>query len=40
MATRTQNSNQYIINNQDIFESVRKRVSPGNAGCNVFVPHV
>jgi hypothetical protein len=40
MATRMQNSNQYIINNQDIFESVRKRVSAGNGGCTVFVPHV
>jgi|694.fasta_scaffold92165_7 hypothetical protein len=30
----------FIYSNNDIFESVRERVTGGNNGCTVFVPHV
>lgn len=34
------NKNVYLINNKNIFESIRQRVSAGNNGATVFVPHV
>lgn len=30
----------FILNNKDIFEEIHKRVSAGNDGSTVFVPHV
>jgi hypothetical protein len=30
----------FILNNKDIFEEIHKRVSAGNEGSTVFVPHV
>jgi hypothetical protein len=34
------NKNVCIINNKNIFESIKQRVSAGNNGATVFVPHV
>ena len=30
----------YMLSNQNLFESARDRVTSGNDGCTVFVPHV
>lgn len=30
----------YAISNQNLFETVRERITAGNNGCTVFVPHV
>jgi hypothetical protein len=30
----------YMLSNQNLFESIRDRVTSGNDGCTVFVPHV
>jgi hypothetical protein len=43
MAIKTinkKNSNNIVYSNYDLFEMVRTRVSSGNEGATVFVPHV
>jgi hypothetical protein len=39
MTTKTHRP-KYILTNDDIFESVQKRISAGHMGSTVFVPHV
>jgi hypothetical protein len=39
MHTKTYRPN-YIVSNSDLFEVIEKRVSAGNNGATVFVPHV
>lgn len=30
----------YTVSNQNLFETIRERITAGNNGCTVFVPHV
>jgi len=39
MITKT-NKHNYILTNNDLFESIEKRISAGNMGSTIFVPHV
>lgn len=36
----TLKKNVYLVNNKNIFDSIKQRVSAGNDGATVFVPHV
>lgn len=36
----TLRKNVYLVNNKNIFDSIKQRVSAGNDGATVFVPHV
>ena len=39
MKTKTHKTN-YILLNDDIFSSIKKRINAGNNGATIFVPHV
>lgn len=39
MKTKYKKTN-YVVYNSDIFEHIKNRVTAGNNGCTVFVPHV
>jgi hypothetical protein len=38
--TNTINKLSYILTNHNLFDSIQKRVTAGNNGCTVIVPHV
>lgn len=40
MTTKSSLNPKYLLTNQDIFESIEKRISAGYAGATVIVPHV
>jgi hypothetical protein len=40
MKTNTKNRHKYILSNKNIFDIVKDRVTSGNVGSTVFVPHV
>jgi hypothetical protein len=39
-STNTINRLSYTLTNHDLFETIKKRVTAGNSGCTVIVPHV
>jgi hypothetical protein len=39
MQTKSKKTN-YTIYNADIFENIKDKVTSGNSGCTVFVPHI